>query len=73
MEGFAVNGRVPRTSPRIVRSSEPPRGEWTSRHRVDVVELVDVGDPHPWTDRWAAIRDRWSEMTFYLFDPQGWR
>jgi hypothetical protein len=23
--------------------------------------------------RWAAIRERWSQLTFFLFDPNSWR
>ena len=23
--------------------------------------------------RWRAARDRWSQLTFYLFDPDSWR
>jgi hypothetical protein len=24
-------------------------------------------------DRYQAARDRWSQLTFYLFDAEGWR
>ena len=24
-------------------------------------------------ERWRAARDRWSQLTFYLFDPDSWR
>jgi hypothetical protein len=24
-------------------------------------------------ERWAAFRARWSQLTFYLFDADGWR
>jgi hypothetical protein len=23
--------------------------------------------------RWRAARERWAQLTFYLFDPDGWR
>lgn len=23
--------------------------------------------------RWAAVRERWSQLTFYLFSPNSWR
>jgi hypothetical protein len=73
MNGFAASGRVQRTAPRLVRAGGVERSFVASRQSADVTELVDVCDPGPLSDRWAAFRDRWSELTFYLFDPQSWR
>jgi hypothetical protein len=73
MSGFAVSGRVERVSPHLAGSRETSH-EPTSRVRSeDVAELVDVRAADPLADRWAAFRDRWSALTFYLFDPQSWR
>jgi hypothetical protein len=24
-------------------------------------------------ERWQAFRERWSQLTFFLFDPESWR
>jgi hypothetical protein len=73
MNGFAVSGRVERTAPRLIRAGDVKRGFAATPQLADVTELVDIRDPGPLSDRWAAFRDRWSELTFYLFDAQSWR
>jgi hypothetical protein len=73
MDGFAASGRVQRTAPRLIRAGDVERGFAATPHMADVTELVDIRDPGPLSDRWAAFRDRWSELTFYLFDAQSWR
>jgi hypothetical protein len=25
------------------------------------------------TERWQAFRERWSQLTFFLFDSESWR
>jgi hypothetical protein len=39
----------------------------------DSAAVVDLQVAEPLGDRIAAFRDRWSALTFYLFDPQSWR
>jgi hypothetical protein len=73
MDGFAVSGRVQRSAPRLVRDERRDARAATDSTGTDVVELVDDGPSEPLVDRWAAFRDRWSALTFYLFDPQSWR
>jgi hypothetical protein len=73
MNGFAASGRVQRTAPRLIRAGDVERGIAATPQSADVTELVDIRDPGPLSDRWAAFRDRWSELTFYLFDAQSWR
>jgi hypothetical protein len=73
MNGFAASGQVQRTAPRLVRSGGVERDFAANPHTEDVTELVDVREHGPLSDRWAAFRDRWSELTFYLFDSQSWR
>jgi hypothetical protein len=58
-------------SPRLVRRAD--RDPATRTNGEDGTELVEVRAEDPLVDRWAAVRDRWSELTFYLFDPQSWR
>ena len=73
MNGFAASGRVQRATPHLVRARGAERSSLATPYSEDVIEVVDVRDPGPLSDRWAAFRDRWSELTFYLFDAQSWR
>jgi hypothetical protein len=72
MSGFAASSRIERVSPRLVRGGADGNVA-TIRADDDVVVIVDVRTADPLIDRWAAFRERWSELTFYLFDPQSWR
>ncbi len=72
MSGFAASGRVERVSPRLARGGADGNVA-TTKADEDVLEFVDVRTADPLIDRWAACRERWSELTFYLFDPQSWR
>jgi hypothetical protein len=77
MDGFAANGRIERTSPRLARAGsdrgDSHYGSSASERWDDVPELVDDRATDGPNERWATFRDRWSELTFYLFDPQSWR
>ena len=73
MNGFVVSDRVPRAAPRLVRAGDGERGVGTDQQAGAPIELADIRADDPWRDRLAALRDRWSELTFYLFDPQSWR
>jgi hypothetical protein len=78
MDGFTAQGRVERV---VLRRARPAVDEvWPPDHSLvaeppsnDASVLVDVGASEPLRDRLAGVRDRWSELTFYLFDPQSWR
>ena len=72
MSGFAASGRVERVSPRLARRGADGNVA-TIQAGEDVIKFVDVRAADPLIDRWAAFRERWSELTFYLFDPQSWR
>ena len=72
MSGFAASGRVERVSPRLARG-QADRIAATEASSQEGSELVEVRTADPLIDRWTAFRDRWSALTFYLFDPQSWR
>jgi hypothetical protein len=72
MSGFAASGRVERASPRLA-SGGADGNDATRQADEDEIEFVDVRTADPLIDRWATFRERWSELTFYLFDPQSWR
>jgi hypothetical protein len=74
MSAYAATARIERVTPRLVigragidlRAASEPAEE-------DLV--IDLATPRgdPMLERLTAIRERWSQLTFYLFDPQSWR
>lgn len=77
MDGFTAQGRVERVVLRRARPGDhddgPQRAATFERPADDTSVLVEVAADEPLRDRLAGVRDRWSELTFYLFDPQSWR
>ena len=74
MSAYAAAARIERVTPRLVigragtdvrATSEPPEDEL----------VIDLATPRgdPLLERLIAIRERWSQLTFYLFDPESWR
>lgn len=45
----------------------------TGEPRVDHVELTGRSFDEALRDQLAAIGESWSQLTFYLFDPDSWR
>ena len=35
--------------------------------------MAAIDDGDPLIDRLTAISERWSQLTFYLFNAEGWR
>ena len=52
-------GRIPATPP-----------AWLDRERV---ELLGRSPGERLAERWEDLRETWSQMTFFLFDPESWR
>lgn len=40
---------------------------------ADLDPLVEPDDSDGLAGRLAAVRERWTQLTFYLFDPNSWR
>jgi hypothetical protein len=81
MEGFVASARIERALPRLADHRRGPDPGRSTSHLGDqpseVVEVLRADSPGDTRaairDRWAAFRERWSELTFYLFDAQSWR
>lgn len=80
MSAYAATARIERASPRLVidRSANldadaDAAAMLAARPDDPVVDLTaaDAGDPL--AERIAAARERWSQLTFFLFDAEGWR
>lgn len=79
MSGYVASARIVRAAPRLVRAGADP---WDGRQPTPLAPSAQVLDtilgepvePDVSDDgRLAAIRDRWAQLTFYLFDANSWR
>ena len=80
MSGYAATARIRGATPHLV---DPGRDAWTDTTPAPagdgVTELVaGPGDtlpspPATLDERWAAFRERWSQLTFYLVSSEYWR
>jgi hypothetical protein len=80
MSGYVASARIIRGAPRLARPSDrvAVRGIEPSRATTPDVLILEA-DAAPATavgslgDRVRAIGERWSQLTFFLFDPNSWR
>jgi hypothetical protein len=78
MSAYIATARIERASPRLLIGISADRdadaGAPVAAQPDDpIVDLTaaDAGDPL--AQRIAAAKERWSQLTFYLFDAEGWR
>lgn len=75
MAGYAVTARIERVQPR--RTQLSPGARWTIAAAVRATDdrvaptAEDLGPTS--SERWIRVRDRWAQLCFYLWDPEGWR
>ena len=74
MAAYVVSARIDRGRPHIASPA------WTPAQPVELSaaaepSLIDTSPPgqRDMELRWEAVRERWSQLTFFLFDPQSWR
>lgn len=77
MAAYAVIARIGRVDPHLVvgdverRDDPPDRGV-----PIAIDAAVAVEDTVPYEtfgDRIQRARERWAQLTFFLFDPESWR
>jgi hypothetical protein len=79
MSGYVASARIVRVAPRLARAGAARDGFAERSAAVPVETLIVESDPAvaagsiTLVDRVAAIRELWSQLTFYLFDPNSWR
>ena len=80
MSGYAATARIQGVTPRLVDAG---RDSWAGMIPIadapdGLVELeAGAGDhlpapPPTLAERWDAARERWSQLTFYLFSSEFW-
>ncbi len=81
MAGYATQARLDGATPRLALIGAHPS---TAGSRIDVqasepavtadrVELVGRPIDERIGERLASIGESWSQLTFFLFDPESWR
>jgi len=80
MSGYVASARMVHGTARLARSTDHVADRWTEPVRPatpDVIILDADAAPEPvaagLVERVRAVRDRWSQLTFFLFDPNSWR
>lgn len=75
MSGYVVAARVTAGGPRWAGPPPPAAPD----DRADSIgaeagpELLRPADDPLLGERWEAFRERWSQLTFFLFDGESWR
>jgi hypothetical protein len=80
MSGYVASARIVRAAPRLARPGRvielaglAPPGEPAEILIVDGDDASSLGAGLTLTERSAAFRERWSQLTFFLLDPESWR
>jgi hypothetical protein len=79
MSGYVASARIVRAAPRLVRANAALERSIDGALGLPVEDLIVETHP-PTVNAWgrvgervAAAGERWSQLTFYLFDPNSWR
>jgi hypothetical protein len=76
MAGYAVSGRIGAVAPRRARHVPSCAELDVTAEPIDDDAVIDVAGWWLESDlavRWQSIRERWAQMTFFLFDAESWR
>jgi hypothetical protein len=76
VNGYAATARIEHVRPRRASSREVvafSRAGSRDEPTDPGAEVADTAVSDSLVDRFEAFRDRMSQLTFYLFDPDGWR
>ena len=79
MSGYVASARIVGVEPRLARPGRLaddaawiPAAAGTATSDIEERALSTSGRS-VLADRLGAIRERWSQLTFFLFDPDSWR
>jgi hypothetical protein len=79
MSGYVASARIVHAAPRLVRADGPVERPSAVALQAPAETLIVESDPPAAggasriAERVAAVRERWSQLTFFLFDPNSWR
>ena len=69
-----IDGRRPRVAGQAESASAPPPRRNATAAAMDAW-ILDTSPPGQQEIelRWAGLRERWSQLWFYVLDPESWR
>ena len=82
MAGYAASARLQGAVPHLAGALDRHTNPWLASDDASTGEPPWVADPlelvgRPLDERFAdwmaSIGETWSQVTFYLFDPESWR
>jgi hypothetical protein len=75
MRAYAATARIERVAPHLVigQPRDDVLGTWALHWDISNDDVAPVDDRDPFVDRLTAISERWSQLTFFLFNAEGWR
>ncbi len=86
MSGYGASARIVGATPHLARPDgvRVGPGHWIALESAAAAAVVDGPVTHECrivddarcgavAVRWAAARERWSQLTFFLFDSNSWR
>lgn len=78
MSGYVTSARISGPAPRLVRRApdheEPDPNSVSLAPDLEPLVVSDrIDGIDGLSERWSAARERWTQLTFYLFDPNAWR
>ena len=76
MAAYVATARIDRGRPRVVAPAEPP-APTVDRRALAATEawVLDTSPPgqRDLELRWEGIKERWSQLWFFVLDPESWR
>ena len=76
MAGYAVSARVGAVAPRRARRTTSRPDAVLATVPLDGDAPIDLAGRSLESiveERWEQVRERWSQLTFFLFDKDSWR
>lgn len=75
MSGYVASARIAGPAPRLVQRAPgvEERDPRLPLVATDDEPLVETDGADGLAERWSAARERWTQLTFFLFDPNAWR
>jgi hypothetical protein len=79
MSGYIASARIDRSLPRYAAAWAPPgpvadADVGPAPAAAAWIEVAPEDSASGGLDvRWTAFRERWSQLTFFLLDPDSWR
>ena len=76
MAGYVASARIeggrPRPADPIASLPEPPPARFAAAADAWILDISPPGQQEIEL-RWAGVKERWSQLWFFVLDPESWR